>query len=152
MDKKKGGFSNEKIKSVLMKGRYMRKELKFLAIAILFCFIAGCASMGATNTTATNVGVASYESTGVILAQAFNTEKALLKAGTITADQDRDFQLGVYTKAVTCYKAIGAAAVTVLTVTDASGKSTAQSKFDSLNAELPALVAAVTTFISGVTK
>jgi hypothetical protein len=124
------------------------KRLKVLTIILLMCFIAGCASLGATNTTSTNVGVAAYETAGVTLAQAYNTEKALLKAGTISAAQDSAFQLGVYTKAVTCYKAIGDAAVAVLTTTD----STSQDKFNSLNAQLPALITDVTNFITEVSK
>jgi hypothetical protein len=128
------------------------KQFKILAVLLMLCFIAGCAGLGATNTTATNVGVASYESAGVTLAQAYNTEKMLFKAGTITAVQDSQFQLGVYTDAFNCYKAIGSSAVAVITATDATSKATATAKFNSLNAQLPALITNVLTFIQGVSK
>ena len=116
--------------------------------------LVACAAItpGATNTTATNVGVTSYEAAGASLTQAFNLEKALLKAGAITADQDKDFQLGPYAKAVNCYKAIGSEAVSVLTATDALSQGTAQDKFNALNAQLPGLIANVTNFIQEVSK
>jgi hypothetical protein len=125
---------------------------KFLAVLLMLCFIAGCAGLGATNTTTTNVGVTAYETAGLALSQAYSTEKALLKAGTISAAQDSAFQLGAYTKAVTCYKAIGSAAVAVLTATDSTSKATAQNKFNALNAQLPGLIADVTNFITEVSK
>ena len=112
--------------------------------------LIGCASMGATNTTATNTGVTAYETAGAALAQAYNSEKALLKAGKITAAQDSAFQLGPYTQAVDCYRAIGTAAIAVLTATDAGAKATAQGKFNALNAQLPGLILEVTKFVSEV--
>jgi hypothetical protein len=114
--------------------------------------LMSCANMGATNTTLTNVGVTSYEVAGASLTQAYNTEKMLFKAGTITVAQDSQFQLGVYADAVKCYKATGDAAAIALSVTDAASKATAIEKFNSLNAQLPALVANVVAFIQSVQK
>lgn len=128
----------------------MRKDLKKFVVLVMLLALVACTSMGATNTSVTNVGVTSYEATGVLLAQAFSIEKALLKAGKITAAQDKNFQLGVYAKAVNGYKAVGAAAVAVLTATDTKSKTTAQDKFNTLNAQLPVLITAVTNFIQGV--
>jgi hypothetical protein len=127
--------------------------MAILAIMVAFLTIAGCpATTGTTNTTATNVGVTAYEGAGVALSTAYNTEKALLAAGKVTPAQDAAFQLGPYTKAVDCYKAIGTAAVMVLTATDASTKANYQAKFDALNAQLPGLLVEVTKFISDISK
>jgi len=114
--------------------------------------VAGCASMGATNTTSTNIGVTAYETAGATLTSAYNTEKAMLKAGIITLAQDSSFQTGVYAKAVTCYRGIGTAAIMVLTATDSNSKVTAQAKFDALNAQLPTLIADVTKFLTEVKR
>ena len=122
---------------------------KFLVGLLLLALVA-CAGFGATNTSVTNIGVTSYETAGVTLTQAFNLEKALLKAGKITAAQDSEFQLGVYTDAVNCYKAIGSAAVAVITATDTTSKATATDKFNALSAQLPTMLANVLTFIQGV--
>lgn len=125
-------------------------RLWLVVLSLLLLTAFGCANMGATNTSATNVGVTSYEATGVLLTQAFNTEKALLKAGRITLDQDRTFQMGVYANAVNGYKAVGSAAVAVLTATDPTEKLTAQEKFNALSNQLPTLIEGVMKFIEGV--
>jgi hypothetical protein len=123
-----------------------------MTLFVLLMLVVSCANMGATNTTSTNIAVTSYEAAGITLTQAYNLEKALFKAGTITAEQDAEFQLGPYTKAVTCYRAIGSAAVTILTATDQNSKATAQDKFTTLNAQLPTLLTNVLTFIQEVQK
>jgi hypothetical protein len=129
------------------------KKLKLLGMLMMLTFFAvGCAGMGATNTTATNVMVTSYEATGATLTQAFNVEKMLLTSGVITPEQDAQFQLGVYTDAFNCYRAIGSAAVAVLTATDSAGKTTAMEKFNALKAQLPDLITKVLTFIQEVQK
>jgi hypothetical protein len=118
---------------------------------IVFCLV-GCSQLGATNTKPTNVAVTSYETIGVILTQAYTAEKAMCKSKMITPAQDKEFQLGVYAKAVAGYKAVGTAAVAVLTATDSASKKTAQEKFNELNAQLPGLIADVTKFIQEVQK
>jgi hypothetical protein len=126
----------------------MRRFRQFQILMVVL-LLAGCASMGATNTTSTNVGVTAYETAGATLTTAYNTEKALLKSGKITAEQDASFQMGPYKAAVDCYKAIGSAAVMVLVATDTSAKATAQAKLDALNKQLPGLLLQVTSFIEG---
>ena len=130
----------------------MKRKIYLPFILVILLLISSCAWMGATNTTATNIAVTTYESAGATLKQAYNTEKMLLKAGTITAAQDEDFQLGVYTKAYTCYKALGSALSVVITTTDSTAKATAQEKIAALNAQLPGLVADVLAFIKEVKK
>lgn len=125
---------------------------KRLSVLILLLFVVSCASMGATNTTATNVGVTAYEMAGLSLTQAYTIEKSLFRAGKITAKQDSDFQLGPYTKAVSCYKAMGTVAVSVITATDSTAKASFQTKFNELNAQLPGLIADVMAFIETVNK
>jgi hypothetical protein len=120
------------------------KKVKFGILGILvLIFFVGCAG----NTTPTNIGVTAYETSGAMLTQSYNSEKLLLATGAITAAQDSQFQLGVYKDAVDCYKALGSAAVAVLTATDSSGKTTATDKFNLLNAQLPGLISKVIVFI-----
>lgn len=138
------------MKNFNLKEEQMKQRVRFLFLVLLAFGVVACANMGTTNTSVTNVGVTSYEATGVLLTQAFTTEKALLRAGKITAAQDVTFQRGVYGKATKVYKAVGTAAVMVLTVTDSDSKKTAQEKFNVLNAQLPVLVADVMKFIEGV--
>ena len=109
--------------------------------------VVSCANMGASNTTATNVGVTAYEVMGATLTQAYNIEKSMLKAKVITAAQDKAFQTGVYAKAVNCYKAAGDAAIMVITATDSTTKTSAQARFEQLNSQLPALIADVMKFL-----
>ena len=123
------------------------RKFKQLQILMVILFLAGCAAW--TNQTTTNVGVTAYETAGSVLTSAYNTEKAMLKAGTITAAQDASFQMGPYKAAVDCYRAIGSAAVMVIIATDPSAKATAQAKFDALNTQLPGLITQVLAFISG---
>ena len=128
----------------------MRRNIKVLPLLLLFLMLLACA--GATNTTPINVAVTSYETAGIALAQAYSAEKALFKAGTITAQQDSDFQLGVYTKAVNCYKDIGVTAKALLSAKDDASKATLQAKFDLLSKDLPVLVADVLKFLDDVKK
>ena len=126
------------------------KAVQYLIVLVLLAFVSGCASMGATNTTATNVGVAAYESAGATLRGAYNSEKLFLKMGKITAEQDAAFQNGIYKKAYDCYQAIGTAATTVITTKDAAEKQNVQAASDKLNAQLPTLISAVMIFLEGV--
>jgi len=131
----------------------MRKERFSVLLLVLLVFIVvGCKNMGATNTTPTNVAVTSYEAAGNTLTQAYNLEKYLLRAGKITPEQDKEFQLGVYAKAVTCYKAVGTAAVAVLLAKDAVSKKTATDKFNTLSAQLPVLIDGVLKFLDSIKK
>jgi hypothetical protein len=129
--------------------RMVKQFVIFLSACVL---LSSCAAIGGTNTTATNVAVTSYEAAGATLKQAFNTEKALFKAGAITAAQDASFQTGVYKKAYECYEGVNTAAIAASKATDALSKTTLQDKVTALLAVLPGLVTDVQNFISEVTK
>lgn len=128
----------------------MKKNLKSVALLLMILALMACA--GATNTTPTNVAVTAYETAGVTLIQAYSTEKALLRAGAITAAQDSEFQLGVYTKAVDCYYQIGIAAKVILGTADVIAKAKAQADYDALMKELPGFVANVVAFLDTLKK
>jgi hypothetical protein len=129
----------------------MKRDFRKLVLLLMVVLmLMACA--GATNTTPTNIGVTSYEAAGVTLTQAYNSEKMLLRAGTITAEQDKTFQLGVYKTAVDSYKALGIAAKAVLAAKDAVSKASAQDKFAALDAQLPLLIADVLKFLDEVKK
>ena len=130
----------------------MKKRFYLVPLMLLMLLVAcnSCTQFGACNTTPTNIGVTSYEAAGAVLTQAYNTEKMLLATGKITAQQDADFQLGVYAKAVTCYKAMGNLAVVVIVTKDIVEQKNAQDKFNALNTQLPTLIANVLKFIEEV--
>jgi len=130
----------------------MRKfQVPVLLIMLSFAFGCTAITPGATNTTAPNIGVTSYESVGIILTQTFNAEKALLKAGKITASQDSAFQLGAYTKAYNCYQSIGKALNIIFDVkATVADKAGAQAIFQALSAELPGLLTEVQALIAGM--
>jgi len=121
---------------------------KVLAVLILLAFIAGCSSMGATNTTATNTAVTAFESVGATLTTVYNTEQSMVKAGTLTAAKDVQFQ-SLYKAAYNGYQALGAAMTTALTASGIT-QTNAQTQVAQLTAQLPALLTAVTSFIQGV--
>jgi uncharacterized protein YcfL len=127
----------------------MRKAT-VLSVLLLLVMLAGCASTTgtATNTSATNVAVTTYEGFGITLTQAKATEESMYAAGQLTAAQHNSFQQGVYTQARNCYLDIQAAADSYLKATDPTVQTTQQAKFNALMGQLPALVGAVTKFIS----
>lgn len=127
----------------------MRRATKAGAVLALLAFaLVACSSMGATNTTSTNTAVTAFEGVGATLTAAYNTEKSMKAQGTITAAQDAQFQT-LYTQAYNGYQALGAAMQTALTATGAS-QTTAQATVTQLTATLPALLTAVTTFLTGL--
>src|SRR5208283_2220238 len=78
--------------SLKITGGRMRKAVRFSVVLVILASMAGCASIGATNTTQTNTAVTSFEAVGQTLTTLYNTEASMLKAGTVTAVQDTQFQ------------------------------------------------------------
>jgi hypothetical protein len=133
----------------------MKRRSIFSVVLLMALLCCSCAAItpGATNTTVPNVGVTSYEALGLTLTQAYNTEKALFKAGKITAEQDKEFQLGVYTTAYNCYQKIGLSLNIIFDVKEsATNKETAQLDFKTLSSQLPTLIGQVTAYITAVSK
>jgi hypothetical protein len=134
--------------SLKITGGRMRKAVRFSVVLVILAFMAGCASMGATNTTQTNTAVTSFEAVGTTLTTLFNQEAAMVKANQITAAQDAQFQ-AMYTQAYNGYQALGSAMQTAITATGTS-QTNAQAQVTTLVAQLPVLVANVSNFILGL--
>ena len=86
----------------------MGKAVRFSVVLVILAFMAGCASMGATNTTQTNTAVTGFEAVGTTLTTLYNQEAAMVKANQLTAVQDTQFQ-GLYKQAYNGYQALGSA-------------------------------------------
>ena len=71
---------------------------KRLSVLILLLFVVSCASMGATNTTATNVGVTAYEMAGLSLTQAYTIEKTLFRPEKLQPNKTVTFNSGLIRK------------------------------------------------------
>jgi hypothetical protein len=126
----------------------MRLSGKAGAVLIMIAIVAGCSSMGATNTTTTNTAVTAFESVGATLTTLYNTEQSMVKAGTLNAAKDAQFQT-LYKAAYNGYQALGAAMTTALTATGIT-QTNAQAQVTQLTAQLPGFITAVTTFLQGV--
>ena len=119
---------------------------------VMILAIAGCAGTGATNTTATNVVVTSYESAGAVLSSAFNTEKTLRAKSLVTDAQHLQF-MALYKKAYDCYITIGdTLKIVVSTISTTTQKTDAQTKVDALLTQLPPLISDIQKFIAEVSK
>ena len=126
--------------------RTFKSSVAFVLLALVaLAPLPGCSSMGATNTTNTNVAVTSFEGVGTTLKALHDTEASMVKSGTITAAQDAQFQI-LYADAYAGYKALGAAMSTALTATGASQQS-AQATVVQLTGKLPGLISAVSNFL-----
>lgn len=123
----------------------MKGATKFLVLLAAIALMAGCASMGATNSTSTNTAVTAFEGIGSTLTSVYNTEAAMVKAGTITAAQDNQFQ-GLYKQAYNGYQSLGAAMQMAITATG-TNQTNAQAQVTQLMTQLPTLVASVTNFM-----
>jgi len=126
----------------------MKPRLRVGAVLMALLLMAGCAQFGATNTTKTNTAVTSFEAVGTTLTTLYNQEAAMVKANQITAAQDAQFQ-GLYRNAYNGYQALGAAMQTAITATG-TNQANAQAQVNTLMAELPGLVAAVSNFVLGL--
>ena len=127
----------------------MRKAVRFSVVLVILAFMAGCASMGATNTTQTNTAVTGFEAVGTTLTTLYSQEAAMVKAGTVTTAQDAQFQ-GLYKQAYNGYQALGSAMQLAITATG-TAQTNAQAEVTTLMTQLPVLVANVSNFVLGLT-
>ncbi len=126
----------------------MGKAVRFSVVLVILAFMAGCASMGATNTTQTNTAVTGFEAVGTTLTTLYNQEAAMVKANQLTAVQDTQFQ-GLYKQAYNGYQALGSAMQLAITATG-TAQTSAQAEVTTLMTQLPVLVANVSNFVIGL--